>query len=165
MVKKLTLLCVLCALTPTVLLAQPNPDANWRALVAEAYAKSDLVVRGNVESVRDETEVDGGHVYTLRVTGQHKGPAEQSVSVRAGGFFYVVPMAVGEPVLLFLKGAGREAQAKGGPAYAVVEVATLTPMAFRVRGSEARPVDNRLQPDFAGVTADEIEGLLRSIKP
>ena len=165
MVKKLSLFCTLCALMPALLMAQPDPNANWRALVAEAYAKSDLVVRGTVESVRDETAVDGGHVYSLRVTGQQKGSAEQSVSLRAGGFFYTVPMAVGESVLLFLKSSGREAQVRGGPAYSVVEVATLTPMAFRMQGAEARPVDSRLQADFAGVSADEIEGLLRSIKP
>lgn len=165
MVKKLTLLCILCALAPTLLLAQPGPNANWRALVAEAYAKSDLVVQGTVESVKDETEVDGGHVYTLRVTDQHKGTAEQKVSVRAGGFFYVVPMDIGEPVLLFLKSVGREAQARGGPAYSVVEVATLTPMAFRMQGAQAKPVDQRLQPDFAGVTANELDQLLRTVKP
>ena len=165
MIKKFTLLCTLCAFMPALLLAQPSSNADWRALVSEAYGKSDLIVRGTVESARDETEVDGGHVYTLRVTGQQKGPAEQSVSLRAGGFFYTVPLAVGDSVLLFLKSSGRDAAVRGGPAYSVVEVATLTPMAFRLQGAEAKPVDNRLQPDFAGVTADEIEGLLRSIQP
>jgi hypothetical protein len=158
-------MCILFILSPTAALAQANPNANWRALVQEAYSKSDLVVRGTVQSVRDDTERDGGHVYTLRVTGQHKGPAQQSVSLRAGGYFYLVPLAVNESVLMFLKSSGRGPAAERGPDYSVVEADSMTPMVFRVEQGRASPVDRRLQSDFSGVSADQVEDLLRSMKP
>jgi len=154
-----------------------NPNANWRALVAEAYTQSELVVRGTVQSIDDQTMVDGGHVYKLKVTGRQKGAPGEQVMVRAGGFFYHVPLNKGESVLVFLKstnagkhtGAGKSSNgikpAGQGQVYSLVEVATLRPMVFRVSGKDAKPVDNRLQAEFANVTSKEMDNLLSTIKP
>lgn len=146
-----------------------GPDADWRAVVADAYSKSDLVMRGTVQSVDDQTHRDGGHVYGLLATEWFKGASREMVSIRAGGYFYLVPLAVDDSVLLFLKSAGGGPAAgarapAGGPDYLLVEVATLTPMVFRASGAQAGPVDNRLQASFASVSAQEIEDFLSSIK-
>lgn len=148
-----------------------GPDADWRELTAEAYTQADLVLHGTVQSVDDQTEVDGGHVYSLQVTSQQKGAPQEQVLVRAGGFFYHVPLNVGESVLVFLKSTSGGASKGGnnsrrpGRVYSLVEVATLRPMVFRVTGADARPVDNRLQPEFANVTNEELDKLLSAVKP
>lgn len=158
-----------------VILATPasaaNPDANWHALIREAYTQADLVMRGTVQSVDDQTAVDGGHVYNLQVTDLKKGTAGERVLVRAGGFFYRVQLNKGESVLLFLKSTKGDETMKGAKTtsqrqvYSPIEAATLKPMVFRVSAAEAKPVDNRLQADFANVSANQIEDLLSSIKP
>ena len=148
-----------------------SPDDDWRELAAEAYTQADLVMHGIVQSVDDQTEVDGGHVYSLQVTSQQKGAPEEHVLVRAGGFFYHVPLNVGESVLVFLKSTSGGQSTSGdnsrsqGRVYSLVEVATLRPMVFRVSGTDARPVDNRLQPEFANVTNEELDKLLSAVKP
>jgi hypothetical protein len=38
-------------------------------------------------------------------------------------------------------------------------------MVFRVSGTDTRPVDNRLQPEFANVTNEELDKLLSAVKP
>lgn len=160
-----------------------NPNANWRALATKAYKQADLVMHGTVQSVDDQTMVDGGHVYSIQVTSLEKGAPTEQVLVRAGGFFYHVPLDVGESVLVFLKSNSVAKPASGdtsatsenfssggksrgqGPAYSLVEVATLRPMVFRVSGKNARPVDKRLQSEFANVTNEELGNLLSAINP
>ncbi len=146
-------------------LGAQNPNANWRALVSKAYSQSDVVMSGEVLSIDDQTARDGGHVYSLRVTGRHKGGPQEQISVRAGGFFYTVPLEVDESVLLFLKSTRSGKSSVRGPDYSMVEVATLRPMAFRLSGPDAKPVDRRLQAEFAQVSAQEIEDFLSSIRP
>lgn len=136
-----------------------SPDADWRALVAEAFTQADLVMHGNVQSVDDQTAVDGGHVYQFQLTSQLKGAPVKLVSVRAGGFFYRVPLNVGESVLVFLKSTS------GAPIYSLVEVAPVRPMVFRMSGANANPVDSRLQSEFANVTNEQLDNLLSSIEP
>ena len=170
---KLTVLPV--ATFCVVILAAPvsaaNPNANWRELIEEAYTKADLVMSGTVQSVDDQTAVDGGHVYSLQVTGQQKGAPQKQVLVRAGGFFYQVILEKGDSVTVFLKSrAGGNADRRGAPAgqgkvYSLVEAASLRPMVFKVAGNEARPVDQRLKAEFADVSADEVEDFLSSIQP
>lgn len=160
-----------------------NQNANWRALATKAYKQADLVMYGTVQSVDDQTMVDGGHVYSIQVTSLEKGASEEQVLVRAGGYFYRVPLNVGESVLVFLKsnGVGKPSsgdtpassdnlssgsKSKGqGPIYSLVEVATIRPMVFRVSGNNARPVDKRLQSEFANVTNEEFDNLLSTINP
>ncbi len=145
--------------------------ADWRELAAEAYTQADLVMQGTVQSVDDQTEVDGGHVYSLQVTSQQKGAPEEYVLVRAGGFFYRVQLEIGDSVLVFLKStSGGQSMSVNnsrnqGRVYSLVEVATLRPMVFRVSETDARPVDNRLQQEFANVTNKELDELLSAIKP
>ena len=153
-----------------------DPDANWRALATEAYTQADLVVRGTVQSVDDQTMVDGGHVYSLQVTDRQKGASGEQVKVRAGGFFYRVALTKGDSILVFLKSTngGRYRSgisAKPGqtdspePVYSLIEVAGLRPMVFRESGKETRPVDNRLQSEFSNVSNEEMDDLLANIKP
>jgi hypothetical protein len=160
-------LCFLFLLAPTALLAQGQgqTNANWRALVQDAFAKSDLVVQGTVVSVRDETERDGGHVYELKVTGRQKGPDVESVAFRAGGYFYTMPLSLDESVLIFLKAANRGPAAMPGPPFSVVEADALRPMAFRSNQGRAAPVDGRLRSEFDGVTSDQVDQLLQSLRP
>lgn len=149
-----------------VSLAMPAGAADdWRALTEEAYAQADLVVRGTVQSVDDQTEVDGGHVYSLQVSSLDKGLAEDSILVRAGGFFYTVRVNVGESLLVFLKTTKGGHSASKAPVYSLVEVATLKPMVFLASGNEVKPVDKRLQPEFANVDLADFENLLSAINP
>ena len=142
-----------------------NPNANWRALVSDAHGRSDTVLSGTVQSVEDQTAVDGGHVYELLVTDEFKGSTPEHVSVRAGGFFYVVPLKKNEDVILFLRKTS-ENVAKGKRAdYVLVEADKLRPMAFRISNDNAHAVDGRLQAEFASVKAAEIKQHLASIKP
>lgn len=157
-----------------VILATPapaaNPNANWHALIREAHNQADIVMRGTVQSVDDQTAVDGGHVYSLQVTDLKKGTAAENVLVRAGGFFYRVPLNKGESVLLFLKSTNGNKTMNDAKTssqrqvYSLVEAATLKPMIFRVSAKETKPVDKRLQVDFANVSTDQIEDLLSSIE-
>jgi len=135
-------------------------DADWRALVEDAYKRADLVVSGTVTSVNDQTAVDGGHIYGLELTGQQKGAPESQLQVRAGGFFYLVSLEAGDEVMLFLRSTSDKSQP-----YALVEAEGLRPMAFRVSGADARPVDDRLDSIFASVTVADLNGLLSSIEP
>ena len=148
--------------------------SDWRELVTEAYGKADIVMRGTVKSVEDQTMVDGGHVYSLLVTSSEKGVAASEVIVRAGGFFYLVPLDVGESVLMFLKSVNNadradagnpDRAAAGNPAYGLIEVAPLRPMVFLMSGTEAKPVDSRLGAEFSDVKITELDSLLASIKP
>jgi len=170
------LIAIFLVITPAVTIGAPNPNANWRALVAEAYAKSNLVMSGTVQSVEDQTMVDGGHVYNLHVTNRHKGDSGERVKVRAGGFFYRVALNKGDSVLVFLKSTkgGRHTSGTSakpgqtdslGPVYSLIEIAGLRPMVFRESGTHTRPVDNRLQSEFSNVTSEEMKDLLANIKP
>ena len=156
-------IALLIAMFFIAILATPvdaaNPNANWRALAKEAYTKADLVMHGNVESVDDQTAVDGGHVYQLQITSQLKGAPVKHVSVRAGGYFYNVPLDVGESVLVFLKSN------RGAANYSMVEVAPIRPMVFRKSGANAKAVDKRLQSEFADVTNEQLDDLLSTIEP
>jgi hypothetical protein len=138
---------------------------DWRALVTDAYSKADLVMSGTVQSVDNQTAVDGGHVYRLQVTDRNKGSAGEDVLIRAGGFFYTVPLEVDESVLVFLKSVNGARFSAGAPAYSLVEVASLRPMVFKVSGARVKAVDNRLGPEFDNVTGAEINDFLSSLKP
>ena len=76
-----------------------------------------------------------------------------------------MPLGVDESVLVFLKSVRGGQSSNGGPSYSLVEVATLRPMVFKVSGAYAKPVDNRLGPEFANVTSAELDNLLSSLKP
>lgn len=145
-----------------------DPDG-WRALVIDAYTKAELVMHGTIQSVDNQTSRDGGHVYRLAVTSQEKGDPMDQILIRAGGFFYTVPLEVGESVLVFLKPVnGGGFSDRGAPAYSLVEVTSLRPMVFKLSGASrasVKPVDNRLGPEFDKVTGAEIDDLLSSLKP
>lgn len=142
-----------------------NPNANWRALVADAYSVSDTVLSGKVQHVEDQTAVDGGHVYTVEVTGTHKGAPAERVSVRAGGFFYVVQLVKNEDVMLFLRKTPEGMPGSHRTDYTLVEVDEMRPMAFRVSDGNARPLDGRLQAEFATANMADLEQYLDSMKP
>ena len=147
-------------------LAIPASAADeWRALAEQAYAQADLVVRGTVQSVDDQTERDGGHVYRLQVNSLDKGLAEDSILVRAGGFFYSVHVNVGESLLVFLKSTKGGQSASNAPVYSLVEVASLRPMVFLAAGNEVKPVDKRLQAEFANVGLADFKNVLSAINP
>ena len=138
-----------------------NPNANWKALVAEAYRSSDAVLSGKVQDAENHTAVDGGYVYTVEVTGTYKGAPAEHVSVRAGGFFYVVQFELNDTVTLFLKDAPKSNRTD----YTLLVGAEITPMAFRVSDNKAHPLDKRLQANFATVDGVDLEQYLESMKP
>jgi len=164
MKRTLLLITFFFVICPAAAVDAADPSDNWRELVAEAYAESDLVMSGIVQSVDDQTAIDGGHVYNLLVTEQHKGAPPQQISIRAGGFFYLVRLEIDETVLVFLKPNQSNQALDRSPAYSLVEVPTLTPMIFRVKGGETEPVDSRLQAVFARPTVDEMANLLSSFE-
>jgi len=142
-----------------------NPNANWRALVSDAHGRSDTVLSGTVQSVEDQTSVDGGHVYELLVTDEHKGSTPENVSVRAGGYLYVVPLKKNEDVILFLRKASKNVPKGKRTDYILVEADKLRPMAFRISGDKAHAVDGRLKAEFASVKVADLKQHMVSIKP
>ena len=158
----ITLLLIVFTATNAV---AADPNANWRALVNDAHGRSDTVLSGTVQSVEDQTSVDGGHVYSLLVTGKHKGSPPEHVSVRAGGFLYRVSLEENEDVILFLRNTSEAVPRSRRTDYTLVEVDTLRPMAFRISGDNARAVDGRLQAEFASVKAADLKQHMASIRP
>ncbi len=142
-----------------------NPNANWKALVADGYSLSDTVLSGKVQDVEDQTAVDGGHIYTVEVTGTHKGAPAKRVSVRAGGFFYVVQFDNNEDVMLFLKKTPEGMPESPRTDYTLVAVDNIRPVAFRVSDGNARPLDGRLKAEFATVNMADLKQYLDSMKP
>ena len=160
----ITLTLFLIVFTATNAVAA-DPNDNWRALVNDAHGRSDTVLSGTVQSVEDQTNVDGGHVYELLVTDEHKGSPAESVSVRAGGFFYVVPLKENEDVILFLRKTPENVPAGRRTDYTLIEVDTLRPMAFRISDDNAQAVDGRLQAEFASVKVADLKQHMVSIEP
>ena len=142
-----------------------DPNANWRALVSDAHGRSDTVLSGTVQSVEDQTAVDGGHVYELLVTDEHKGSTPELVSVRAGGFFYVVSLKKNEDVILFLRKTSENVPKGRRTDYTLVEADKMRPMAFRISNNNAHAVDGRLKAEFASVKVADLKQYLVSIKP
>lgn len=139
--------------------------ADWRSLVTDAHTQADLILQGTVQSVDDQTAVDGGHVYRLKVTSQTKGAAADEILVRMGGFFYTVQLEVDDSVLVFLKSVNGGRFSPGAPAYLPIEAESLRPMVFMVSRAGVKPVDDRLGPEFDKVTGAEIDDLLSSLEP
>ena len=78
---------------------------DWEKMVSSAFAEADVVVLGSVRGIRNYRPMDGGIGYDIEVLRVFKGKITEQVSFRIGGWAYVIKYAIGEKVLLFLKGS------------------------------------------------------------
>ena len=116
-----------------------------RNLIVDSATRSDTVLRGTVLEAQSYVHKDGGHGYRIAVAETYRGRHLEVASVRAGGWAYLVELAVGEQILIFLK---ESTSPLVDEQFTVVDVSGAKPLVFRVEGSHLIPVDASLLADF-----------------